>query len=231
MSAKRTKRSLLGHNATLSFQISLTSNGNFLMTQLNQASVVCPHVLKSLKNAELVCHTSDGWSAGCSWECLDKAGPATAGMVCLGCFLDIPKLPADFHLLPTNFAYFKRGGNWESDYFSPYFEPDEGEFIAAPQGHKAHALKPKDEVFALELPSSELVKVFLHEGIWCIPFWMEPALPPDFQEQLEGSESFKQMRFSRVEQFARSQSVKYLAVDFLCGPHDLALQVSPRPNE
>ena len=146
-------------------------------------------------------------------------------MVCLACFLDIPDLPRDFHTLPSGFAYKRSKGGWVMKYDLDEFEPDEGEFIAAPDDHAARQLRPGDTVYALVLPDGSYAVLNLDEGTRCVPFWREKRLPEDMLRTLDGSEQLMAVIYSDIEEFARESGIHFLAPDFLCQPYDLAILV------
>jgi len=196
-----------------------------MMSDLNSPAVMCRHVFKDFSQAKFVCRDSVGWSAGCSHTCLEKSGPAMLSMVGLHCFSNIPELPDDFHLVPSNFAYHKQVDVWGLDYFSPYFEPEEGELIAAPEGHVARHLNDEDNVNVLRLPGGELATVHFDDGVRCLPFWMSEHLPAAAKAKCDGSEKLHSETYGNVMDFARKNSIQFLAFDYLCKDYSLAILV------
>lgn len=200
------------------------------MSHPNQASIICKHTMQDFANAKYVTHQGQSWGAGCSKCCLEASGPATLSMVCLSCFSDIPGLPKDYYTLPSGFAYHRTEDGWYIDYDIDEFEPEEGEFIAAPEEHTARHLYPDETVYALVLPDGSYAVLNLVEGTRCVAFWLENKLPEDMQRLLDGSEQFMAVIYSKLQVFARESNIRFLAPDFLVHPYDVALLVPDNSN-
>ena len=195
------------------------------MSHPDQASIICKHVMQDFANAQYVTRQGQSWGAACSKQCLETSGPATASMVGLDCFSEIPDLPRDYHTLPSGFAYQHSINGWSLNYDLDEFEPEEGEFIAAPTDHAVRKLRPNDIVFTLMLSDGGYAILTLDEGTRCVPFWLEKNLPEEMLRLLDGSEQLMAVDYSKIEVFARERGIRFLAPNFLSQPHDLAILV------
>ncbi|MGR3514296.1 MAG: hypothetical protein ACU0GG_16160 [Paracoccaceae bacterium] len=196
------------------------------MSHPDQASVVCKHVMQNFANAGYVTHQGQSWGAGCSKQCLEKSGPTSLNMICLSYFSSVPGLPKDYYTLPSGFAYYRREGHWVLEYDLDEFEPEEGEFIAAPEDHPTRRLSPNDTVYTLMLSDGSYAVLNLAEGTRCISFWLRKQVPEGLRLKLNGSEKLVPVSYSEIESFARENGICFLAPDFLCQPYDLATLVT-----
>ena len=181
--------------------------------------------MQNFANAGYVTHQGHSWGAGCSKQCLEASGPATLNMVCLSCFSSIPSLPKDYYTLPSGFAYQRKEDNWVLDYDLDEFEPEEGEFIAAPDNHPTRRLCPNDTVYTLVLPGGSYAVLNLAAGTRCVSFWLQKQLPEELRHKLDGSEKLMPVSYSKIETFARENGIRFLAPDFLRQHYDLAILV------
>ena len=170
--------------------------------------------MKSFANAGYVTHLGLYWGAGCSKQCLQASGPATSHMVGLSCFSWIPGLPKDYYTLPSGFAYHRKVDRWVLDFDLDEFEPEESDFIAAPDNHRTRQFCPNDAVYTLKLTDGSYAVFRFTEGTRCIPFWLQKQLPEEFHTKLDGSEKLMSVSYSKIEAFTRENDIRFLASTF-----------------
>ncbi|WP_341368341.1 hypothetical protein [Yoonia sp. BS5-3] len=193
------------------------------MTTLDQATLVCSHVLKDVAAAGFVCNTISGWAAGCSEECLERSGPNSLGMVCLGHLTNIPDLPRWFYETPPNFAFQHLSGRWHLDYYETDdegegFELPEHSLIGAPHDSLLRAMPCEVLVTAIILPDKTLAVLNFEEtGLRSIPFWTAPELPSEMLEKLDGTETISEIPLQHIRDFAIRNSIRFLLANNLVG--------------
>lgn len=218
--------SKFGHNGPIAEQrriVRLVLRWEKLLTVLDQATLVCSHVLKDVAAAGFVCNTISGWAAGCSEKCLDHSGPNSLGMICLGHLANIPDLPNWFYETPANFAFQHICGRWHLDYYEvddegDDFEVPEHSLIGAPHDSSLRAMPPDVLVTTIMLPDkTPAVLNFEETGLRSIPFWTAPELPSEMLKKLDGTETITEMPLQRIRDFALLNSIRFLLANNLIG--------------
>lgn len=199
------------------------------MNVLDQATLVCGHVLKDVKTAGFVCNTLSGWAVGCSEECLDRSGPNSLGMICLGHLTNIGTLPQWFYETPANFAFTKSEDRWQLNYYDCDVQEDRLELpefsvVAAPNESSIRALHAHAEVTTIMLPDKTFAVLNFEEtGFRSVTFWTSPELPAEMSEKLNGTETITTVPLKRVRDFALQNTIHLLLANHLVAGPSFAL--------
>lgn len=200
-----------------------------ILTIMDQATLVCSHVLKDVSCAQFICHDLSGWVAGCSEDCLNNAGIPQLGMVCLLHLTNIEGLPEWFYEAPPNFAFLRSEHGWQLQYHDgdtdDISESDDDLILAAPQESDLRKLPQNSVVKVIALTDHTLAVLrFDDTGLRTIPFWRSPNLPQEMLSKMNGTEKLVDMPLQQVKHDAMRGSINFLLADHLSdGPGSIIL--------
>lgn len=197
----------------------------------NLACLVCSHLANESRAVRFLCHLPNGWSAACSEKCLNGASASDLSMIHLSHVFSGQDAAQEMSSLPIGFSMERVDDHWETRYYPFEHNPKEGEFLAPPIGCQAGNILGDREVFAYFLPVSiikfsfrkRIVWIKLDEGTICIPFWLQRDGADLFQRHLGGGEVLEAIGYDDLCILSKDEGIKFLAVDFLIKPYDVAL--------
>lgn len=187
------------------------------------ACLVCSHVSKNPANVGFLINDGEGYAAACCEECGDYEAGERLGMVHLGHILSADKDLLDIGGLPVNIAVAKRDGQWAAKYFFLSYTPEEGDFLAPPEGSDLFKLKDDTLVLVYRRRGGRLVTATLDEAFRVIPFWRTRKDSQQFGDLMDTGEYVDEITLVELRNQSRHHGVRFLAPDFLSMLYDYAL--------
>ncbi len=188
----------------------------------NIACLVCSHVQADPAQAGFVSSRDGTWAAFCSEDCPDIKSEDRLSSEHLAHLICGDEDHFRVFAMPGNAQAKSNGRNWRyKPDVSGRYEPNEGDFFIASQEESGGIVDDMPVNIAKTI-SGAVVTVTLDSTLKIIPFY-EGAVPKNFLNFLDGTESIESVKFSDLKQIARKMSVDFGGRNFLIDSMDEAM--------